>query len=126
MTKFFRCKLCGKIVTEIEATAAKPVCCGEEMEELTANTVDAAKEKHVPVVIRDGDKVTVKVGSVLHPMEKEHYIAFIALETNSGLQIKKLTAGMEPVADFRVCGKEKVLAVYEYCNKHGLWKSTHQ
>lgn len=122
MVKFYRCNVCGKIITEIEATAAKPVCCGEEMEELTANTVDAAKEKHVPAVNRDGDKVIVQVGSVLHPMEKEHYIAFIALETDMGLQIRKLVSGDEPKAVFKICDKEKVLAVYEYCNKHGLWK----
>lgn len=122
MIKFYRCKLCGKIVTEIEETAAKLVCCGEEMEELVANTVDAAKEKHVPVVSRDDNKVKVEVGSVLHPMEKEHYITFIALETDKGLQIRKLAAGDEPKAVFKVCDKEKVLAVYEYCNRHGLWK----
>ncbi len=122
MAEFYRCNVCGKIVTELEATAAKLVCCGEEMEKLTAKTVDAAKEKHVPAVNRDGDKVIVQVGSVLHPMEKEHHISFVALETDKGLSVKYLKENSDPVGVFKIAEDEKIVAVYEYCNIHGLWK----
>ena len=89
--------------------------------ELTANTVDAAFEKHVPVIEQNGDTVTVKVGSVEHPSIPEHYIEWILLETEMGFQIHYLKPGMKPEAAFKV--NEKVVAAYEYCNLHGLWKA---
>lgn len=89
--------------------------------ELTANTVDAAFEKHVPVIEENGDTVTVKVGSVEHPSMMEHYIEWIVLVTESGIQMKWLKPGMKPEAIFKV--NEKVVAAYEYCNLHGLWKA---
>ena len=96
------------------------VCCGEKMEELVPNTEDASGEKHVPVVTNLGDgRIKVEVGSVHHPMEKEHHIAFIYVETERGgirVNLKD-----EPVAVVYV-GEERVTAVYEYCNLHGLWK----
>lgn len=88
-------------------------------EELKANTVDAAVEKHVPVIGHPGDSVTISVGSVAHPMLPEHYIQFIVLETATGYQIKHLKPGEAPKADFAVT--EPVIAAYEYCNLHGLW-----
>ncbi len=88
-------------------------------EELKANTVDAATEKHVPVIEHSGDCVTVSVGSVAHPMLPEHYIQFIVLETATGYQIKHLKPGDKPEAHFAVT--EPVIAAYEYCNLHGLW-----
>ncbi len=91
-------------------------------EELTANTTDAAQEKHVPVIEVNGEKVTVKVGSVEHPSLPAHYIGWILLETEQGFQIRYLKAGMKPEAEFLT--GEKVLAAYEYCNLHGLWKGT--
>ncbi len=90
-------------------------------EELVANTTDAAQEKHVPVVKVDGDAVSVCVGSVEHPMLEEHFIQWILLETEAGFQIHYLKPGMKPVAEFKVT--EKVVAAYEYCNLHGLWKA---
>ena len=87
--------------------------------ELKANTVDAAFEKHVPVIEHTGDSVTVYVGSIAHPMMEEHYIQFIVLETVSGYQIKHLKPGEKPEAHFAVT--EPVIAAYEYCNLHGLW-----
>ena len=90
-------------------------------EELTANTVDAAQEKHVPVIKLSGDTVTVKVGSVEHPSLDAHYIEWIILETSGGMQMKWLKPGMKPEATFRT--EEKVVAAYEYCNLHGLWKA---
>lgn len=92
-------------------------------EELTANTVDAAKEKHVPVIEKSGNLVTVKVGSVAHPMTKEHYITFIAIETKEGIQIKTLQPENQPEAVFVLADGDEMLAAYAYCNLHGLWKA---
>ena len=104
------------------STLGRPA--GEGADEvLTANTVDAAREKHVPVITREGNLVTVTVGSVLHPMTEEHYIPFIALETAQGLQVKNLKPGMKPVAVFALADGDGPVAAYEYCNLHGLWKA---
>ena len=93
------------------------------MEELVANTQDGAHEKHIPVFeVKDG-KVRVVVGEVEHPMLDAHYIQWIALETNLGNQRKKLQPGQKPVAEFALLEGEKVIAVYEYCNLHGLYKA---
>lgn len=120
---FYRCNKCGNFITFLEAkTACTPTCCGEPMTELTANTTDAAQEKHVPDVKIDGNKVTVKVGSVEHPMLEEHHISFIVLETTQGYQKKDLTVGAAPCAEFMPTEGEKPIAAYEYCNLHGLWK----
>ncbi len=90
-------------------------------EELVANTTDGAHEKHVPVISINGDTVTVSVGSVEHPSLLAHYIEFIVLVTESGMQMKWLKPGMKPEATFKVT--DKVVAAYEYCNLHGLWKA---
>ena len=90
-------------------------------EELTANTADGAHEKHVPVIEQSGNAVTVKVGSIEHPSMTEHYIEWILLETEMGFQIHYLKPGMKPEAVFLT--NEKVVAAYEYCNLHGLWKA---
>lgn len=118
--KFFRCNHCGNIVTKIVDKGVPVVCCGEAMEELKANTTDAATEKHVPQVVVEDHKVKVDVGSVTHPMTEEHLIQFIYLETEKGGQLKTLTATDEPKAVFCL-GEDKPVAVYEYCNLHGLW-----
>ena len=99
------------------------MCCGEKMQELVANTTDAAVEKHVPVVTVDGQKVTVTVGAAEHPMTPEHYIQWIALATTQGNQRKELKPGQKPQAEFMVCQGDEVEAVYAYCNLHGLWKA---
>jgi len=98
------------------------VCCGKEMKELVPNTVDAAVEKHVPVVEVEGNKVTVKIGSVTHPMTEEHYIQWIYLETKEGVQAKCLQPGEEPKAVFMLNEGNEAVSAYEYCNLHGLWK----
>lgn len=120
--KFYRCKHCGNIVGMIHNSGVPVVCCGEEMEELVANTVDASKEKHVPVVSIVGNTVKVEVGGVHHPMEEKHYIQWIYLQTKNGGQRKCLKPGDEPVAAFAL-DNDEVVAVYEYCNLHGLWKT---
>lgn len=120
--KFYRCEICGNLIGMIHASGRIPVCCGQEMTELVANTTDAAQEKHVPVCEVSGDTVTVKVGSVPHPMLEEHYIQWIYLDTENGGQRKCLAPGDEPKAVFALAG-DKPLAAYEYCNIHGLWKA---
>ena len=121
--KFFKCANGGHIVEVFGEFNDKLVCCGEEMKELVANTVDAALEKHTPVVTVEGNKVTAVVGEVEHPMLEEHYIMFIYLETTKGAYRKDLKPGEKPYAEFLLSEGEKPLAVYEYCNLHGLWKT---
>ncbi len=121
--KFFKCERCGRIVSVLEDSKCPLMCCGQEMKELVAGTTDGAKEKHVPVYeVKDG-KVCVTVGSVEHPMVDNHFIQFIALRTKSGCQIKKLHPGEAPKACFALLEDDEVVAVYEYCNLHGLWKA---
>ena len=120
---FYKCEVCGNLITFLSNEANKVNCCGKQMALLTANTVDASIEKHVPVYNVIGGEVFVKVGEVSHPMLKEHYITTIAIETNKGTYIKKLTFDSSPTATFKLGNDEKILAVYEYCNLHGLWKA---
>ena len=121
--KFYICKHCGNIVTHLHASGVPVVCCGEKMEELIPGTVDAAVEKHIPVVERSGNTLTVRVGSVAHPMIPAHFIQWVAVETDQGSQIKYLKPETEPVVTFALAEGEKVVSVYEYCNLHGLWKT---
>ena len=120
--KFYKCDTCGRIVTVLQDSKCPLMCCGKEMRELVAGTTDGAKEKHVPVYeVRDG-KVFVTVGSVEHPMLPEHFIEFVALRTRSGCQVKKLHPGEAPKVCFPLLEDDEVVAVYEFCNLHGLWK----
>lgn len=121
--RFFICKHCGNIITMIDDQGVPVVCCGEKMTELKANTNDGAKEKHVPAIEADGSKVTVTVGSVAHPMLPEHHISWIYLHTSLGGQFKYLEVGAEPKAVFALSEGEALIAAYEYCNLHGLWKA---
>ena len=116
------CRRCGNLVEVCRDSGVPMMCCGQPMETLVPNTTDAAGEKHVPVATVENGRVTVKVGSVTHPMLPEHFIQWIALETESGVQRKMLKPGEAPEAVFLV-GDEKPLAVYEFCNLHGLWKT---
>lgn len=121
---FYRCEGCGNFVTFLgNKTACTPKCCGETMKELTPNTTDGATEKHVPVITQDGNKVTVTVGSVEHPMLDNHYIEWIILETSEGYSKKDLHPGDKPCASFILNDNETVVAAYEYCNLHGLWST---
>ena len=119
--KFYICAHCGNIITKIKDAKVPVVCCGEKMQELVPNTVDASNEKHVPVVTRlDDCKIKVEVGSVAHPMTEEHHIAFIYVEMeNGGIRVDLKD---KPEAVVCVCSG-KPIAVYEYCNLHGLWKT---
>ena len=120
--KFKICRRCGNLVGMIQDSGAALSCCGEEMKELVPNTVEASGEKHVPVATVADGKVTVNVGSVTHPMLPEHFIGWVALQTDRGMHRKALNAGDAPQAVF-VLGDEKPVAVYAYCNLHGLWKT---
>lgn len=120
MTKFYKCENCQSVAVELITGE----CAGEKnYQELGVGTSDGASEKHVPVVERDGNTVTVTVGSLAHPMLEEHYIMFIYLETCSGGMLAKLKPGQEPKAVFEVPEGQEPKAVYEYCNLHGLWKA---
>ena len=121
--KFYKCSHCGNIIAYVRPSGVPVVCCGDEVTEIVPNTTDAANEKHVPVIKQEGDLVTVSVGSVTHPMQEKHYIQWIGLQTEQGNQRKALTPDQEPVAVFALAPGDKVVAAYEYCNLHGLWKA---
>lgn len=118
--KFYICRHCGNLIGMVHDAGVPMVCCGQKMEALVPNTVDASNEKHVPVVEIDGDLVNVKIGSVEHPMEPEHFIQWVYVLTEQGGQRKNLQPGQAPAVSFNLNG-DKALAVYEYCNLHGLW-----
>ena len=121
MKKFFVCKHCGNMIGLLHDAGIPMMCCGEKMVELVPNTTDAAQEKHVPVATVEGNKVVVNVGSVDHPMLDEHWIQWVYLETDKGGHRKVLNPGEKPNVVFALTEDEKPLAVYEYCNLHGLW-----
>lgn len=120
--EFYKCAHCGNVAVKLFDQGAPLSCCGEEMTLLHAGETDGAAEKHVPVVTV-GETIHVEVGSVLHPMMEAHFITMIVLETSKGFQVKHLQPGEEPKADFVVVPGEEPVAVYEYCNLHGLWKA---
>ncbi len=120
--KFYICRICGNLVGMIHDAGPDIICCGQPMEALAANTEEASVEKHLPVVSVSGDKISVVVGSVEHPMVDAHYLPWIYLETKNGGQRKNLVPGDKPYAVFSVVDDEAV-AVYAYCNLHGLWKT---
>ena len=114
--RIYQCEKCKKFIFTNEELS----CDG--WIELIAGTVDAAKEKHVPVVTKKCKQVKVDVGSVAHPMTKEHLIEWVLIETEQGYQVKYLTAESSPVASFSLADGDKLKAVYAYCNLHGLWR----
>ena len=120
--KFFICETCKNLVGLIENHDAPLVCCGAPMAELVANTEDASTEKHLPDVSVKENELHVTIGSVLHPMEEAHHIVFIYVETEQGGQRKSLHIGEPPKASFCFTA-DKPIAVYAYCNLHGLWKT---
>jgi superoxide reductase len=121
--KFYICKKCGNVAAKLTDKGPRLSFCGEQMSELDANTSDGAQEKHVPVVTVSGNTVEVQVGSAAHPMLAEHFINWIYLETSKGCHRAVLSPGTEPKASFCLAAGEKPVAVYEYCNLHGLWKA---
>lgn len=120
--KIYKCAHCGNIIGMIEDKGVPVVCCGEKMVRLTANTSDGAKEKHLPVATRNGNELTVKVGEVPHPMTQDHHIAWIAVVQNDTVIRAELNHTGEPYAKF--CVAEGNADIYEYCNLHGLWRTS--
>ena len=120
-SQVYKCELCGNIVEVLHGAEADLVCCGQNMTLLTENTVDAAKEKHVPVIEKTDAGYKVKVGSVPHPMEEKHYIEWIELIADGKVCRRYLSPGDAPEAEFCCIAKE--VSAREYCNLHGLWKA---
>ncbi len=114
------------MVNMLHHSGVPMICCGEPMEEIKANTTDAAQEKHVPVISMEGDIATVTVGSAPHPMTEEHKIVWIYLQTEKGEQLSCVDTQEKAEACFKICGEDKMIAVYSYCNLHGLWKADYK
>ena len=119
-TVFYKCPICGNIIGLIQGDINHMRCCGKEMELMEANSTDAATEKHVPVYERVEDEIVVKVGEVEHPMEKDHYIMWIAQVSDNQTTRIRLYSEQSTEVRFKYI-PESIL--YAYCNKHGLWKS---
>jgi superoxide reductase len=118
--EIYKCELCGNIIEVLHAGGGELVCCGQPMKLMTENTVDAAKEKHVPVIEKVEGGYLVKVGAVPHPMEEKHYIEWIELIADGKAYREFLKPGQAPEAFF--CVKADKVSAREYCNLHGLWK----
>ena len=121
--ELFICKHCGNIITFLENSNVPVMCCGEKMQKVEPNTVDAAVEKHLPVIEVKDLLATVSVGSVEHPIQDDHYIKWIVLQTSEGIKVKHLTPSDKPIAIFSLLDGEEVISAYEFCNKHGIWKA---
>lgn len=119
--EIYKCNLCGNIVEVFHAGPGDLVCCGEPMTLMTENTVDAAKEKHVPVIEMGNGTITVKVGSVPHPMEEKHFIEWVELIADGKVYRQMLKPGEAPEATFAITAT--AVTAREYCNLHGQWSS---
>lgn len=120
--EIYKCNICGNIVEVLHTGVGQLVCCGQPMQLMKANTVDASTEKHVPVIEKTKNGVKVKVGSVLHPMEEKHYIEWVEIIADGRSYKKHLKPGDAPEVEF--CIKAKTITAREYCNLHGLWGSS--
>jgi len=120
--RFYICEHCGNLIGMIHDAGVPMMCCGQKMTKLEPGTTEASLEKHIPLVKVEGNTVKVEVGSVAHPMVEEHSILWVYLQTDRGGQRKNLEVGAEPVVTFALA-EEKPVAVYAYCNLHGLWKA---
>ena len=119
--QIYKCEVCGNIVEVLHTGAGQLVCCGKPMKLFVENTVDAAKEKHVPVIEKTASGYKVKVGGVAHPMEEKHYIEWIELIADGKAYRQFLNPGDVPEAAFDIQAKQAIAR--EYCNLHGLWKA---
>ena len=120
---FYICSHCGNIIEKVEDHGVPVVCCGQKMNKLVPGVVEASHEKHVPVIERKANAVTVTVGSVEHPMSEEHSILWVSLTTNRGVQRVYLNPGEAPSVRFSLVDGEEPIEVFAYCNLHGLWKT---
>ena len=120
--KFLICRHCGNLVAVIRDNGVPIYCCAEKMQELVPGTTEASGEKHIPVYEVQGNTVHVAVGSVAHPMTREHYIEWVCLETEHGIQYAHLSPEDKPEAQFSICDGDEVRTVYAFCNQHDLWR----
>lgn len=119
--KFYECQSCDNVAMMAVDSGVTPHCCGQEMMELVGNTTDGSKEKHLPEVEKTGEnELTVRIGSAPHPMEEKHFIKFVCLETTCGCVLRYLNPGDKPEVVFHYDGD--AVAVYSFCNIHGMWK----
>lgn len=118
-SEIYVCDICGNIVETLDDAKGELVCCGQPMTLQRANTIDASHEKHVPVVTKEGNRIKVKIGSIPHPMQPEHFIQWIELIQGSKVKRTELKPGDQPEAEF--CVDENDFIVRAYCNLHGLW-----
>lgn len=121
--KFFVCEHCGNVICYATDKGVPVMCCGQKMTELVPGTVEASVEKHIPVVEAERGEVSVAIGEAEHPMVDEHWIEWVVLETGDGWQMKRLNPGDKPAVAFSMTEGEEIVAVYAYCNIHGLWKA---
>ena len=121
--ELYICNHCGNIITYLENSNVPVMCCGAKMQKINPNTNDGAVEKHIPVIEVKDLLATVIVGSAIHPMQEDHYIKWIILETTEGIKVKNLSPSDKPVAIFSLLDGEEVISAYEFCNKHGIWKA---
>lgn len=120
--RFYICRHCGNLIGLIHDSGVPLMCCGQKMEALVPNTTNAAGEKHLPCISVDGDTVHVSIGEVNHPMTEDHFIQWVYVENENGGQRKAFKPGDTPEATFCTADSTPV-AVYSYCNQHGLWKT---
>jgi len=121
---FFECKMCGNTVEMIVDSGMPMECCGEQMTEIISHTHEMGSEKHLPEVKMGKNYVEVEVGTIPHPMSDSHYIEWIILQTNNGVYRHNLIPGEQAKATFYLSAADKPIAVYSYCNIHGLWKTS--
>ncbi len=122
LLEIYKCNVCGNIVEVIHTGVGQLVCCGQPMELLKEKTADVGQEKHVPVIEKTGAKILVKVGAVPHPMEEKHYIEWVEVVADGRSYRKFLKPGEKPEAEFEVTAQK--IEAREFCNVHGLWKSS--
>lgn len=116
----YKCSICGNVVEVVHGADGELVCCGEPMEKLVAKTADEGKEKHVPVIEKTDDRIKVKIGSIVHPMEEKHYIEWIEVLADGKAYRQFLNPRQEPEAEFKI--QTENVTAREYCSVHGLWK----
>ena len=121
--EFYECEVCGNVMVKLVDGGVTPDCCGAAMKRVKPKSGDAGREKHTPIVLVNGERVTVTVGEVAHPMEEDHFIGFAVLENGRGFDVKELQTNGYPVAQFLLNEDEEAGRVYAWCNKHGLWEA---
>ncbi len=122
INQIYKCPICGNIVEILHDAPVPLFCCGKQMVEMIENNEDAAEEKHVPIIEKTEDGILVRVGSIDHPMDEDHYIEWIELLTEDRVYRKQLKPGQKPVAMFGKINSN--FEVRAYCNLHGLWRNS--